>query len=80
MIPQVNIPVVKKFMEQNNLSEYQLSKQMNMDYSQIYRVLRKQKGPGQRFISELIRVTGMTFEKLFILDDKLPVGNESGTA
>lgn len=73
MTLKVNIPELRHYMQENGISEYGLSKQMNMDYSHVYRVLRGGKAPGQRFIGELVRTTGKSFESLFILDSELPV-------
>lgn len=68
MVVQLNVPVVREFMDKNDLSEPAMAKRMNIDYPFLYRVLRGQKGIGPVFITSLIQVTGYPYDSLFLTE------------
>lgn len=74
---RLNVPVVKKFLDESEMSEYGLSKTMGLDKSFVHRVLRGKRGPGPKFINGIIRVTGMNFDELFILDNDMSVDKKA---
>ncbi|MCH5586286.1 hypothetical protein MK805_15190 [Shimazuella sp. AN120528] len=64
---KLNLPVLRQFLVNHEITEIELSNLMEMDRSFIYRVLREQRGPGPKFISRLMSVTGLEFNDLFIM-------------
>lgn len=70
----INFDGIKSFMAIEKLSEYGLSKKMDVSYSYVYRVLRGQRRAGQAFIDGLLRI-GMQPNDIFLLKP-LPKGND----
>lgn len=57
--------------------EKELAKQIGVSQVQVYRVLRRQRSPGNEFIAGLkYACKGITFEDLFIFDSSLPNGKD----
>ncbi|WP_425060201.1 hypothetical protein SCACP_08700 [Sporomusa carbonis] len=52
----VNLDKVRVLMTKKKISEYGLSKLMNVSYSYVYRVMRGQRKAGQAFTDGLIRI------------------------
>jgi predicted transcriptional regulator len=72
---EVNLKNVQLFMHDRGLSEYGLSKIMNVSYSYVYRVMRGQRPPRQGFVNGLIRA-GMDLNEIFLVNP-LPKGNDN---
>jgi transcriptional regulator with XRE-family HTH domain len=75
---RLNIPVVRKFLEEENMSEYRLSQEMDLDKGFVNRVLRGERGVGPKFITGILRVTGKPFDELFILGTDMSVDKKEG--
>ncbi|MDD3428241.1 MAG: helix-turn-helix transcriptional regulator [Sedimentibacter sp.] len=68
---KVKVEVLKTIMETNNLNQKKLAQVIGVDPSFISRILRNQKnGVGGKFITGLMKYTGMEFDDLFFLDEK----------
>ncbi|MCK4259150.1 MAG: helix-turn-helix transcriptional regulator [Halanaerobiales bacterium] len=62
----LNVEKLKELIVQRGWSEIQLAQKLNLDYSYIYRILRKQRDPGKKFYENLFRFCMQ--EKLNIYD------------
>lgn len=75
----IDLKKLKKHMEENNITEYKLSKEIGVSYPMVYRVFRGQRNPGSKFISGLIN---SNIKNEFFLTISLPSGkkiiNETG--
>jgi len=74
----INLVNVKKYMEENNYSELEMARLMNISYSYLFRVFRGKRQPGRKFIEGLFKA-GMKPEEIF-LRSALPNGNSKETA
>lgn len=50
----INIDAINDFITKNEWTSYKFSKELNLDYSYVYRVLKKEVNGGNKFISRLI--------------------------
>ena len=76
MVSLINIPNLKAYMETNNISEIQLAKLLNVDYTTVYRVLRGTRKPGAKFIAGLVNGSiKLPYNDIF-LEQPLPDGNK----
>lgn len=47
---------LKEFMNAKRWSEVQLARELNLDYSYVYRVMRGERGVGKKFYENLFRL------------------------
>lgn len=73
----VNIPKLREYMKFKGWDDRQLAKEMEVDYSTVFRIFKGQREPGNEFIAKLLNACkGADFEQLFILEKPLPNGDE----
>jgi transcriptional regulator with XRE-family HTH domain len=51
----INLDYLKKYMEQNKISESKLAELIGVDYTTVYRVFKGNRNPGAKFITGLIK-------------------------
>ena len=70
---------LEEFMNKKNLNVYSLAKMLDVAPSTIYRILNGSRGIGNDMIAKLLFALGLNesdFDKLFILVESLPCGND----
>lgn len=72
---KINLKAVKIYMNDNNLSEQEMSLKMGISRSYLFRVLRGTRHAGGKFISGLIDA-GMKLEDIF-LPEPFPKGKDN---
>lgn len=70
----INLKKLKDYMKENNITEYELSKEIGVSYPMVYRVFRGQRNPGSKFISGLIN---SKIDNEIFLTILLPNGKET---
>lgn len=50
----INIDAINNYISKKEWTSYKFSKELNLDYSYVYRVLKKEVNGGNKFISRLI--------------------------
>lgn len=51
---QLNLPAVENLIDGRGWTEVKFAQQLGLDYSYVYRVLRKERGIGKKFITGLM--------------------------
>lgn len=69
----IDLNKLKKYMKENGITEYRLSKEIGISYAMVYRVFRGQRNPGGKFINGLIK---SKIDNKFFLTLSLPSGKE----
>ncbi|MCK4261082.1 MAG: helix-turn-helix transcriptional regulator [Halanaerobiales bacterium] len=67
---RLNHDAVKRLIENKGWSEVMFAQKLGVDYSYVYRVLRKERGIGKKFITGLMKLCEkekMNFRKYVIL-------------
>ncbi len=64
---RVNVPEVRRFMQERGWSERDLATHMDLAYSYVNRVLGLKRQPGAKFVAGALTV-GMHIEDAFIID------------
>lgn len=73
---EINLEKMNLLMEQKGWDEKKMADAIGVSLAQVYRVLRKQREPGNVFIAGLLHACGdETWKDLFIFADSLPKGN-----
>jgi transcriptional regulator with XRE-family HTH domain len=62
----VNVPVMRHFMDERGWSERELASHMDLAYSYVNRVLGGKRRPGAKFIAGTL-LLGLTLEEAFTL-------------
>lgn len=65
---RINVPEVRRFMEERGWSERELAMHMDLAYSYVNRVLGQKRQPGAKFVAGALTV-GMRIEDAFIIDE-----------
>jgi len=65
----LNIDAFEKVLKDKNLSESEAAKEMGIDRSHLYRVLRGKQDPGRKFIEGALEICdGCSLDDLFFLN------------
>ncbi len=66
---------VENYMRKRGWSIRRLAREMDVDHSYVYRVLRGKQEPGRKFIEGLMKACeGMEFSDLFFFKNMVPEG------
>ena len=50
----INIAAINEFIEKNEWTSYKLAKELGLDYSYVFRVLKGEVNGGNKFVSRII--------------------------
>ncbi|WP_055108942.1 helix-turn-helix domain-containing protein [Paenibacillus ihumii] len=76
---EINLKNIEAYMQSKGWDESELAEKIGVSRTQVYRVLRGQRSPGNEFIAGLLNACReMGLNDLFIFEDPLPLGNEDG--
>ncbi|AZR73723.1 hypothetical protein BBF96_10205 [Anoxybacter fermentans] len=68
---RLNLEKIKSFLEERGWNEVLFARKLNLDYSYVYRVMRGQRGIGNKFIAGLLKFCeqeNLDFRKFILLD------------
>ena len=71
--------ILQELMEEYELTVYGLADKLDVAPTTIYRIMNGSRGVGNDMIAKLLNAFGLSeddFNKLFILQESLPKGNE----
>jgi len=62
----LNRELVEKYMEETDRSIPELADEMGIDRTYLYKILRKGRKPGRKFIEGAVRVLPYSYENIFL--------------